>query len=36
MGIALRDGMIASLTNPKGLLFLIAFLPSSLTLRLVP
>jgi threonine/homoserine/homoserine lactone efflux protein len=25
--IALRDGMVASLTNPKGLVFLLAFLP---------
>jgi threonine/homoserine/homoserine lactone efflux protein len=24
---ALRDGMVASLTNPKGLIFLLAFLP---------
>ena len=25
--LALRDGVIASLTNPKGLIFLLAFLP---------
>jgi len=25
--LALRDGLIASLTNPKGLIFLLAFLP---------
>lgn len=25
--IALRDGVVASLTNPKGLIFLLAFLP---------
>lgn len=25
--IALRDGVVASLTNPKGLMFLLAFLP---------
>lgn len=27
LGAALRDGVIASLTNPKGLVFLLAFLP---------
>ena len=25
--IALRDGLVASLTNPKGLIFMVAFLP---------
>jgi len=25
--LALRDGLVASLTNPKGLIFLLAFLP---------